>query len=88
MQSFSQCPGEVYDNHLDLLTDEELSNIDQIIDNATKNKFVVIYHNKDDLTNIRSEFDTMEKALLIALELIRKGYIVNSVVTSTYLVTV
>jgi hypothetical protein len=30
----------------------------------------------------------MEKALLIALELIRKGYIVNSVVTSTYLVTV
>lgn len=86
--SYSNCPGEIYDNFEDVLTDEQLEEIDLIIDNATKEKYVVVYHHKHDLTIIRSEFDTMEKALTVAQELLKKDFIVNSVVTSTYLVTV
>lgn len=86
--SYSNCPGEVYDNFDDYFTDEMAAEIDVIIDRAKKEKFTVVYHNKTDLTNLRKEFPTMKEALLFALERIEKDYVVNSVVTSTYYVTV
>lgn len=86
--SYSNCPGEVYDNFDDYLTDEQLKEIDTIIENARKVNFTVVYHNKTDLTNLRKGFDSMKEALEFALERIEKDYVVNSVVTSTYQVTI
>lgn len=86
--SYSNCPGEVYDNFDDYLTDEQLEEIDTIIENARKVNFTVVYHNKTDLTNLRKEFHSMKEALEFALERIEKDYVVNSVVTSTYYVTI
>lgn len=86
--SYSNCPGEVYDNFIDYFTDEEAEELDAIIDRAKRENFTVVYHNKTDLTNLRKEFPTMKEALLFALERIEKDYVVNSVVTSSYFVTI
>jgi vacuolar-type H+-ATPase subunit I/STV1 len=86
--SYSNCPGEVYDNFIDYFTDEEAEELDAIIENSRKEEFTVVYHNKTDLTNLKKEFTSMKEALEFALERIEKDYVVNSVVTNSYYVTV
>ena len=86
--SYSNCPGEVYDNFIDYFTDEEAAELDAIIENARKEEFTVVYHNKADLTNLKKEFTSMKEALEFALERIEKDYVVNSVVTNSYFVTI
>jgi hypothetical protein len=81
---YSECPGEVHDEYEDYLGEEFTTPIEQ----ETKGNFVVLHQHKHDLTIFRSEFDTMQDALEFALWCVEKDYIVNSVITRNYTVTV
>jgi hypothetical protein len=81
---YSECPGEVYDEYVDYLGEEFTIPIEQ----ETKGNFVVLYHHKHDLTILRKECYTMQDALEFALTCISQDFIVNSVITRDYTVTV
>ena len=81
---YSECPGEVHDEYGDYLGEEFTTPIEQTI----KGNFVVLHHHKHDLTILRKECCTMRDALEFALVCIGQDFIVNSVITSNYPVTV
>lgn len=83
MTSFSQCPGESYDEF------QRLSELDDYIDldKFTKIPFmnyIVIYCHKHDLTTIKKKFPTMKEALEFSLKVSDEDFIVNSVITDNY----
>ena len=81
---YSECPGEIYDEYGDYLGEEFTTPIVQTV----KGNFVVLHHHKHDLTILRKEFSTMQDALEFALLCSEKDFIVNSVITRNYTVTV
>jgi hypothetical protein len=81
---YTECPGEVYDEYEDYLGEEFTIPIEQEI----KGNFVVLYYHKHDLTILRKECYTMQDALEFAITCISQDFIVNSVITRNYTVTV
>jgi hypothetical protein len=81
---YTDCPGEVYGEYGDYLGEEFV----MLVEQKTKDNFVVMYHHKHDLTILRKECYSMQDALVFALNRIERGFIVNSVITRNYPVTV
>jgi hypothetical protein len=81
---YSECPGEIYDEYGDYLGEEFAIPIEQ----ETEGNFVVLYHHNHDLTILRKECHTMRDALVFALLCTVQDFIVNSVITRNYPVTV
>jgi hypothetical protein len=81
---YTECPGEVYDEYEEYLGEEYTIPIEQEI----KGNFVVLYQHKHDLTIHRKECYTMQDALKFALLCSEQDFIVNSVITRNYPVTV
>jgi hypothetical protein len=81
---YSECPGEIYDEYGDYLGEEFAIPIEQ----ETEGNFVVLYQHNRDLTILRKECHTMRDALEFALLCTEQDFIVNSVITRNYPVTV
>jgi len=85
--SYSQCPGEVYDEHQSLSELDDSIDLDKLMKTSQKN-YIVVYCHKYDLTTLKKKFSSIEEALEYALNISKEDFIVNSVITDNYRITV
>lgn len=85
MTNFSQCPGEY---HSDFPEDDEPTiNVDELIENYKSSwyrentKYLITFYHKHGLSKSYNRHNTMKDALQAAIQMIKDGYIVESITT-------
>jgi hypothetical protein len=84
--NFSQCPGEVYNDFPE--DDEPTINVDELIENyktsewyKENTKYLITFYHKHELSKRYNRHNTMKDALEASIQMIKDGYIVESITT-------